>query len=830
MREAVTPIPYDLSWPKEYQDVLPRLREQWKIEDEIYLRQQLGAGKSGALVYIVDITCDGFSGQAILKLDNSQDLTAQDKSEADRHQEALNAMPGFGAKHLPKILHTLQHECKFATLSTVAGRGLEYASAWSESSSQGRLGALRQLSRDLLEEWNQDYQLAKGLFMPQDLLKAWLGYRLEPERGRLHKFLSERCHLSPQEPSVSFEGQWYPNPLAFIEGVVPLPPRLRIRAVEGRMHGDLHGYNVLVKSHGESDTDYFIIDMAYYQDDQFLFYDHAYFEMAFLVERRQRASSTQWEAMLDHLSLFQHASHSMGLWQDDVGMMEFLHVLRREAMSWVERHESHRLSFMESQCILARVAAGLNFTNKQIDDGARARAFIYAASNLKDYLKLNSVDWPKSGPEYRIDDAVAPNAAAASAPLASPHAPPAEKDRLADRLVSQLPNPQKPTLAIMPFENLTGNAEDDKFVDGVTLEIITELSLVDWLAVLSPSSTFGFKGKTASPLEVTQLFAADYIVEGSVRKDDQSVRVTAHLVDTSTGRHLWADRFDRKIESVSDLQQEIAEAVVGHIDWELKFDLRERARLKRGEISVWDRMQKALWHFFKFTDEDTNTGKGILSKIVDLAPDYALAHAGICFAELRDIFFANTDDPAASKQRALHHAERAVALDDQSSFAHAMLARVCTVTGQHDRAIQEAETSVALNPSSGNSRLVLALALVAGGRAKDALPNFDDALKRGSDTTGPYFKIKLLAKAFCLYLLDDLESAEACAHRGLDGRAVGPYGCYVLAAILVRQNRVDEARRAVEKGLMIRPDITLKIHRSGSSRSIVSTQRSSSTI
>ena len=489
---------HDLHWPEEYEPLLALVHERWKIEGEIYLKQQLGSGKSGAQVFMVDITCDGFSGQAILKLDVAADPEARGKTEAALHREALQAAPAYGSRHLPTILHTDHLDGKIAILSTIVGRGLEYSVPWAECGYDGELESLQRLSRDLLEDWNSDYRLAAGMQMPQDLLAAWLGRRLEPEHGRLFSFLEESCRFPPMEPSLSFEGFWYPNPLAFARDVIEVPPRLRLRSVQGRQHGDLHGYNVLVKDQDRSDLDYYLIDLAYYKGEQFLFYDHAYFEVAFLIAHREFASLRQWDAILDHLSVYHHKSHSVGLWHDDVGTMEFVRVLRRELTGWIERHESHRLSFLESQCLLARVAAGLNFASKRISSEARQRAFIYAASSLKDYLKLNHFDWPRHGPAFGIEaiDPPAVQTQGQDASSGAPNLPPREKDRMIEHLVAQLPTPQKPVVAVMPFESL--DTADDRLADGFTQEIVTNLSQIDWLAVVSPRSTLSATGKALS--------------------------------------------------------------------------------------------------------------------------------------------------------------------------------------------------------------------------------------------------------------------------------------------------------------------------------------------
>lgn len=801
------PANNDLSWPEAYVELLPLVADKWSVEDNIYFHRQLSAGKSGALVFIVDITCEAFSGQAILKFDALPDPEWNEKAENQRHREAFEAVPAFGSRHLARIVHSLEYDGKIAILSTVVAQGLEYSLPWNDCGYELALNVLERLSTSLLDDWNVDYSMAPGLQSPRDLLSGWLGYRLDPKLGRLHHFLSGICGHDPNERCLMFEGHWYPNPLAFACDE-HFPSRLSIRAAKGRVHGDLHGFNVLVQAHKSRDPDYFLIDLALYEDKQFLFYDHAYFELAYLLARRGNCVPAQWDAILDDLGLFHSKHHTLGLWQDDVGIVEFVRTLRRGAMSWVERHESHRLSFMESQYLLARVAVGLNFANKNLSVGARSHAFLYAAHNLKDYMTLNNVEWPRHGPVFRFPTTLEPLTeprpeAETFAPITEP---PTEKDRLYDQMVTQLPTPQKPVIAVLPFDCISGQSDTNGFVAGINHELVTELAKVDWLSVVSPSSTRLLKDASLLGEEIAQRLGAHYLVEGTVRYDDQRVRVTAHLVDTSTGHDLWADRLDHKTEDVFSLQEEIASAVVGHIDWELRFDLREQARLKRGEVNVWDSVQKALWHLFKFTDEDTQKARDILNRTIDIAPDYALAHAVMANAELRKLFFVQVDNRNEARERALYHAERAVVLDEQSSFAHASLARAYTQFNKHDAAIAEAQLAVSLNPSAANAHLVLGYAYLANGQAKLALSHFETATRFGP--SGPYFKVKLLAKAFCLYFLDRFSQAETCARTALEGKSVDPFGRYVLAAILIRRKATDEARRIISQSQEKRPDMT----------------------
>lgn len=438
-----------LPWPEAYAALRPVIQEHWGVGDEIYLGRQLSGGKSGAMVYLADVTTQDFSGQAILKFDQAPDPAWQEKSEADRHQLAYERAPDFAARHLPKIVHTAHQDQSLAILSTIAGRGLEFALPWSACDHDRQSSVLQELSRSLLEDWNRGAKLAPGLQTPQTILRGLLGYRLDPKQGRLHQFLQDGCGIAAEEPSLSFEGQWYPNPLAFSASAPSAVDHLKLRAVLGNVHGDLHGLNILVGKAGVTRDQLYLIDLAYYDDNQFLFYDHAYLALSHLLGMRGEAAPGHWQSILDGLCPFDHLKGKSGLRGDDIGLLDLLKLLRQEVSAWIDRHQANRLSYMESQYQLAQIAAGLNFANKHIAERQRRLAFLYAAANLKDYLALHGVDWPKHGPALDLERHPAPTAADAGAPpdtgASEKHAP------------QHPPLPENPSIAVLAFENRGGD-------------------------------------------------------------------------------------------------------------------------------------------------------------------------------------------------------------------------------------------------------------------------------------------------------------------------------------------------------------------------------------
>ncbi len=374
-------------WPTRYASLLDHIRVAWKVDGDILAHRTLG-GKSGASVVAVDLACEDFSGQAILKLEEVDDPT-DGETEAERHRLAFTKDPGFAADHLPRVVHSSGIAGSTAVLSTIAGRGLEYTLPWAHSPYPAQLEVGRRMCRAILEDWNVGYELVGSILTPQEMLSGWLDYRLTPPRGRIHRFVEE-AGVGPEAPTVMWDGHWYPNPLAFAIGVAPAPAKLGLRPIAGNTHGDLHGYNVLVRDR-DGDIDWFLIDLAFYAPETFLFFDHAYFELSHLLETRADASILRWMPLLAALAGRDQAV------EDDVGLLDLLAYLRAQTSGWVEEAEPDRVSYMESQVLLARVAVGLNFTHKRVPEGLKQRGFLYAMSALKEYVKFHGVDWPRSG-------------------------------------------------------------------------------------------------------------------------------------------------------------------------------------------------------------------------------------------------------------------------------------------------------------------------------------------------------------------------------------------------------------------------------------------------
>jgi TolB-like protein len=235
--------------------------------------------------------------------------------------------------------------------------------------------------------------------------------------------------------------------------------------------------------------------------------------------------------------------------------------------------------------------------------------------------------------------------------------------------------PVKPSIAVLPFHNMSGDPEQEYFADGVVEEIITSLSRIKWLFVIARNSSFIYKGKAVDVRQIGRDLGVRYVIEGSVRKAGDRVRITAQLLEAETGAHLWADRYEGKLEDVFDLQDQITEKVVGVVEPSVRQSEIERSRRKRPEnLDAYDLYLRALPHMMSMIPADARTAERFLQDALKLDPNYAAAHALIAWC--REICYVRGGREEADKIAGLRHARAAIAsgTDDATALAVAAFA------------------------------------------------------------------------------------------------------------------------------------------------------------
>ncbi len=302
------------------------------------------------------------------------------------------------------------------------------------------------------------------------------------------------------------------------------------------------------------------------------------------------------------------------------------------------------------------------------------------------------------------------------------------------------------------------------------------------------------------------------MLEDSDRKAANTVRITAQLVDGTTGNHVWADRYDRELDDIFALQDEITENIVGRIDTELRTSEMDRARRKPpANLDAWELYQRGLWHQYKVKKEDNEEARNLFLKAAGRDPNFALAHAGIAFNCYVEVFHGFGDKPAERLAQGLAAGEQAVALDDKDGYTHYVLGRVLSLVGQRDRAIAELEKSVALSPSFAHGHYGLGAILQWYGRAADGITKLDMAMRLSPQD--PMLWGMQLARASSCICLENYDEGVEWARKAANSRADQFWNYIVLGEALAGQGRLDEARASIEEARRVKPDLSLSVYR-----------------
>jgi len=294
----------------------------------------------------------------------------------------------------------------------------------------------------------------------------------------------------------------------------------------------------------------------------------------------------------------------------------------------------------------------------------------------------------------------------------------------------ELPLPDKPSIAVLPFVNMSDDPKQEYFSDGVAEEIITALSKVPEMFVIARNSTFIYKGKSVNVQQVGRELGVRYVLEGSVRRDGERVRITAQLIDTKTQHHLWAERYDRDLKDIFSLQDEITMKIL--LALQLKLTEGEQARLESKTTDNMEAYLKFLQgrsYAYHWNREDSFIAKQISEEVIKLEPKFAPAYTLLGHIHLMHIWFGWSKSPVQSIQQARELAQKALELDESLPHAHALLGHIYALARQHEKAIEEVEKAIALDPNSAEWHVWLGGALFYGGRPEEAISSINKAIR-----------------------------------------------------------------------------------------------------
>jgi TolB-like protein/Flp pilus assembly protein TadD len=368
------------------------------------------------------------------------------------------------------------------------------------------------------------------------------------------------------------------------------------------------------------------------------------------------------------------------------------------------------------------------------------------------------------------------------------------------------PLPDRPSIAVLPFVNISKDPKQDPISDGMTEEIINALSKVPEVFVIARNSTFVYKGKTADVRQVAEDLGVQYILEGSVRMSGDTVRVTAQLIDAINGHHLWSDRYDRSVKDIFALQDEITMRILTEL--RVKLTHVEESRITEkgtNNLQAYLKVVEGDGYFDQQNKEANAVANRLYREALELDPKYAMAYIRLSWALSRGVSLGATDSPQETLANAMKLAQKAVELDRSSAEAHAAVSRVFLNMRQHDKAIEYGERAVRLDPNSTWALHNLAISLSASWKGEEALPLHRQAIRLNPFVANYYMMLGAACRQTGRY--EEGITAEKKALR------LAPNNLFAniqLVSLYMYAGREDEARAAVAEIHRIDPNYSLE--------------------
>jgi adenylate cyclase len=366
----------------------------------------------------------------------------------------------------------------------------------------------------------------------------------------------------------------------------------------------------------------------------------------------------------------------------------------------------------------------------------------------------------------------------------------------------------RPAIAVLAFENLSRDPEQEYFVDGIAEDILTRLAMWRHFPVIARKSSFSYRGRSIDVKNVGRELGARYILEGSVRKAGNRVRITVQLIDAAGAYHVWAERYDRSMEDVFAVQDEIADAIVTALEPAVGRAEMQRAQRKNPEnLDAWDLYQRGMWFLSKTTAEDTERARTLFRQSAAEDPNFAAPFAGLGLLGFLEVSLGHAVDPAHAMAIARVAAAESVRLDELDPLAQVALGYASSWNRQYDAGLTAARRAVELNPSFALAYHSLGGANFLAGRFEEAVVAMERSVRIGP--SDPWLFLFLNGVAGCRYMLRDYERSVEAARLSTERFEQYPSGPRFLAMALAQLGREEEAARALARFLTLSPGHTL---------------------
>jgi len=370
--------------------------------------------------------------------------------------------------------------------------------------------------------------------------------------------------------------------------------------------------------------------------------------------------------------------------------------------------------------------------------------------------------------------------------------------------------PEKPSIAVLPFNNMSGDPAQDYFADGITEDLTTDLSRISGLFVVARNSSFSYKGRSVDVRTVSQELGVRYVLEGSIRRIGDQIRINAQLVDGSSGGHLWAERFDGTMADVFALQDDVNRKIVAALEVSLTAaDEKRFAQVETTNPEAYDLLLRGIEQYNRFSRETLVEARELFKQTVTLDPDYARAYANIALTYGAEVNFNWTQDRERSIRLGLEFAEKALALDDSIPQIYLTRSLLYLAQREHQTALEAAQRTIEVHPNYADGHAALAFISSFSGELEQALTALDHAKKINPQGTGIY----LAVQGRVLFLLGKYKDAVAILENGRERNPAFDRIHLNLAAAYAELGLLEDASWAVDEALAISPDISLENER-----------------
>jgi adenylate cyclase len=367
-----------------------------------------------------------------------------------------------------------------------------------------------------------------------------------------------------------------------------------------------------------------------------------------------------------------------------------------------------------------------------------------------------------------------------------------------------LPLPDKPSVAVLPFTNMSADPEQEFFADGIADDIITTLSRCPWLFVIARNSSFTFKGRAIDVKQVGRELGVRYVLEGGVRKAGNRIRVTAQLVEAETGNHVWAERYDRDLIDIFSMQDEITEAVsVAVAPAIADAEVRRAVRKPAGHLDAWAAYQRGVWHLHKFSPDNNALAQKFFQQAIDIDPTFAGGYKGLAWAQGQAASVLQIHSLAEAQNSAEALARRAVALDGADAEAHSTLGLTLWLRGDTEGARAEVGQALDISPNLAFAHALRGATLVFSGQPREGIVAIERSIRL--DPHDPMLPSRLNHVALGLYFCREYEAAFEAAKQAIRSNPDYPLTYRWLAAALGQIGRTEDAKRALEKAIAVAP-------------------------